>query len=96
MINKVEKLGYLFSFFPTQELVAQLRARIADLEGAAQQHQRQLAAARQHAEALESRLTTAELAAARSAAEVRLGRRCRRGRRCRVACLGRPDPLSCT
>lgn len=56
-----------------QELVGQLRGRIADLEAAAVQHQRQLAAAQQHAEALESRLTTAELAAARSAAEVRPG-----------------------
>ncbi|KAL4451570.1 hypothetical protein ABPG75_007232 [Micractinium tetrahymenae] len=54
----------------SHELVGQLRGRIAELEAAAQQHQRQLAAARQHAEALESRLTTAELAAARSAAEV--------------------------
>ncbi|KAL4428842.1 hypothetical protein ABPG77_005280 [Micractinium sp. CCAP 211/92] len=54
----------------SSELVAQLRGRIADLEAAGQQHQRQLAAARQHADALESRLATAELAAARSAAEV--------------------------
>lgn len=49
----------------------QLRGRIAELETAAQQQQRALATARQQAESLESRLAAAELAAARSAAEVR-------------------------
>ena len=55
-----------------QELVAQHRSRIGELEAAAQQLQRQLAAARQQGEALEGRLAAAELAAAGAAAEVRL------------------------
>ncbi|PSC74921.1 zinc ion binding [Micractinium conductrix] len=54
----------------SHELVAQLRGHVAELEAAAQQHARQLAAAHHQAEALESRLASAELTAARSAAEV--------------------------
>ena len=55
-----------------QELVAQHRSRIGELEAAAQQLQRQLAASRQQGEALEGRLAAAELAAAGAAAEVRV------------------------
>lgn len=51
--------------------MGQLRGRIAELEASAQQQQRALATARQQAESLEARLTATELAAARSAAEVR-------------------------
>lgn len=53
-----------------QEVVSQLRGRIAELEAAAQQQQRALATARHQNESLEARLAATELAAARSAAEV--------------------------